>query len=109
MITETKTYSYEDFNTTIEKMNPDAALPALAGSEKQINWARTIRLSAGKEFFCWFDDVLVSLKGQMTEDEISAAAAPVVAGWNKVMTQTSAAWWIDNRHTNGPNLPALLA
>lgn len=100
MTTETKTYCYEDYETTL---NPK--LPALVGSEKQINWAGVIRLSAGKQFFAWFDDAMAHLPAGISQEEVDLASTRALAGWNKVMEQTSAAWWIDNRHSTGPHLP----
>lgn len=67
-----------------------AGLPALAGSEKQVSWALTIRATALRAV----DALLAPAKATYPDGDWSAEDALVA----KLAAQTSAAWWIDHRH-----------
>lgn len=75
-----------------------AGLPTLTGSGKQVAWAETIRAKLLTEIArqrAEFE-ALGRRKGA-TEDNIAAALAQFDGVVAKVVAQTGARWWIDNR------------
>ena len=113
--------------TTITTVGPAPLnineLPALAGSEKQITWANTIRAKAIRATTEWMHDKL----GTPTMLYPSTGAAPIVVARqvaapvlpaekhievrvmienavNVIAANTSAKWWIDNRDTTAQAL-----
>jgi hypothetical protein len=84
-------------NEAAAKVNQEAGLPTLIGSEKMIAWAETIRESK-------FDTIRKVLSGDMDYLSISAFWGdlkidhPLVPGAIEALkSKTSASWWIDNR------------
>ncbi|MDO5621892.1 MAG: hypothetical protein Q4G24_10525 [Paracoccus sp. (in: a-proteobacteria)] len=85
--------------------------PALTGSEKQIAWAEKIRAKRTEELNTLVSDTIhgmVKTKMIFSDDaaRIAAAEAAIAkfldlagAAINRVMTETSAAAWIDQRDT----------
>lgn len=70
-----------------------AALPALQGSEKQIAWASSIRKD-------WLEQTSRNLSPKLdaTPNPTAHPMWAIISGvYDKVMGETSAAWWIDNR------------
>jgi len=109
-----------------------AGLPTLTGSEKQVAWAETIRLSWVKEVARVFvglarfpvvaalvEDAdpadltrvgVVADRCEESEETGSADLAAVLRAYaTAVRGRTAAAWWIDHRETPLKTLPALFA
>lgn len=107
-------------------------LPALAGTEKQIAWAETVRASLVKECGRWLvaaeqspelkpllDGIdpadtervgVVADKCEEAEGEAGAKVAAVLRAFCSVVRgRTSASWWIDHRDESLRSLPTLLA
>lgn len=70
------------------------ALATLSGSEKQVDWATTIRTKRLPEI----QKRLERLRQDFIDDGQGEAIEPVIAKANAwVLGQTDARWWIDNR------------
>ena len=107
------------FNDTLRN------LPALVGTEKQINWASSLRVGllnswrpVAAKVEKQISDLRTALKDEatvekgmahkgMTRDEFLAecersiaaliAKTPSYSNYNRGLTETSAAWWIEHR------------
>jgi hypothetical protein len=94
-----------------------AGLPDLTGSEKQVEWAERLRAAfVGVEAATQSTIVYQAIQGGHPDDEALSEAllqrfggdqqaacnacdeAVLPLFWEAVASQTSAAWWIDNRH-----------
>lgn len=86
--------------------NAAAGLVALTGSEKQVAWAESIR----KPILAALDALPADLKHPSlspdAQAELSDAVALVIC---EVRDQSSARWWIDNRHELAGGDPRRLA
>jgi hypothetical protein len=98
-------------NAEAAKSNTEMSLPKLTGSEKQIAWANTIRIDRIKRI----DELInkgesIQNKTRIGEQEINLSPAEydqylkpihetVKDLRNKLLTHTSASWWIDQRST----------
>lgn len=69
-----------------------APMVALVGSDKQVTWADSIRRHVA-------GDLAVMAEG--VKPEMAERFAAIVAG---ILGETSAAWWIDNRHFGARDL-----
>lgn len=73
-------------------------LPALTGTNKQIEWAEDLRAQLDHDI----DDYLAGKTRTQTNRNkaatFAAALAPILR--RIALTQTDAAWWIDNRLTD---------
>lgn len=76
------------------------SLPELTGSEKQINWAKRIRVEKIADLEKLFDS-WASQRTAANSAQIDAVVSSVI---EFVRKQTSAAWWIDNRELNNKKL-----
>ncbi len=73
-------------NAAAEAAKEERGLPDLAGSEKQVAWANSIREGAFKALDC--------LKPFIVNEQVRE----MVESWRTRMTsENSAKWWIDNR------------
>jgi hypothetical protein len=75
-------------------------LPPLVGSDKQIEWARTIRAEKVTAVTDYCQKMVAKVpadKMAMYEDHCAAVA-------QHMMGQSSASWWIDNRHEAAASL-----
>lgn len=81
-------------NAAAAKAASEAGLPELAGSERQIAWAESIRAKAIAE-------AEGAIAATATTAERKAQVAPLLA---RLKAQDKAAWWIDNRSATGVQL-----
>lgn len=72
-------------------------LPELEGSEKQINWAETIRADAIEQIDKCLDEFENKCEKKFG-DEITAESMSIYRGiCDRIATNADAGWWIDNR------------
>ena len=86
--------------------NAQSGLPALTGSEKQIQWAEQIRAEKIKKKYS-ISGVVYALKGlELTASEIKNAGINnpedfselCESIWSSIKNETSASWWIEHRY-----------
>lgn len=76
-------------------------LPALAGSEKQVAWAETIRRDLfDTQIGRRFDVARRAAVAAGKMDQAEAAIAKMCDLLAPVLAEPSAKWWIDNRNIN---------
>ncbi|WP_157528670.1 hypothetical protein [Nocardia sp. NRRL S-836] len=75
---------------------PDAALPELTGSPKQVAWATTLRADA----LAHLDEFRAGMAAHVaTHPEAAVEQAANNAALDQVIAgHTAASWWIDMRH-----------
>jgi Ni,Fe-hydrogenase I small subunit len=71
----------------------DADLPELNGSEKQVNWARTIRAQKAPKI----REILAHTVAAYQKDDMAAAVAMVERVAYQVLDNAEARYWIDSR------------
>jgi hypothetical protein len=81
-------------------------LPALTGSEKQVNWATTIRSGKLEEARQRLANGRESAKravasGTRTRTEVNQVLKRGRAAYNNLAKHKSASYWIDSRSSNG--------
>lgn len=83
-------------------------LPELEGSEKQIDWALSIRAKFAKEIKNFIANAEASLEALKASGEATPAHSAQLAKCRKVaakmLSETSCRWWIDNRNTSALRL-----
>lgn len=77
----------------LEGIEIENGLPALAGSEKQIAWARTIRAEKVNEISKWFDEVRATVPAEKRDLFEEQCAVTL----QSLLSKASASWWIDRR------------
>ncbi|WP_210211003.1 hypothetical protein [Rhodomicrobium lacus] len=83
-----------------EAVESEYALPALAGSDKQVAWARKIRAEKVGEAVKWMDAVAA----KVPEAKLEAYAEQRARALQAFFAKTSASYWIDNKDANGRTL-----
>ncbi|MFC3163277.1 hypothetical protein [Ciceribacter thiooxidans] len=81
----------------VEAAEVENDLPALSGSEKQIAWARQIRVDKIGEVIGYFED----LRPKVLAGNLEAFDAMVSRGLAALVAQGRAGWWIDNKDRSG--------
>lgn len=69
-------------------------LPQLSGSEKQVSWARSIRINTIKRIKDAINQVQIM---NLSDKDRETADSRITAMCKIYREKTSAAWWIDNR------------
>lgn len=85
-----------------------AGLPTLIGSEKQVQWALSIRetmLKGLDEYLAYFDGKYEEARAKGTDlSRADAMRAKLVAAIETVRGETKARWWIDNRDRHAESI-----
>jgi hypothetical protein len=92
-------------STAAAEQAKNNGLPPLVGSEKQIAWAETIRknalisesntvISRGK-----YEEEYAKLSSEEQKNKAVRIFESMVRARNRLETETSSKWWIDNRDT----------
>lgn len=85
-----------------EAIEIEHGLPALAGSEKQIAWARGIRAEKIEEVQAFF----AAARAQAPADKLELYAQQVAVTMQALAEKASASWWIDRRDQAGKIIAA---
>lgn len=76
------------------------ALPALVGSQKQIDWASALRFAKINEIIALVD----AKRAQVAAEKLAEFDARFGEVWEFVKGQTAASYWIDARETSAQNI-----
>ncbi|MDD4422527.1 MAG: hypothetical protein PHD46_05785, partial [Eubacteriales bacterium] len=95
-------------NEASAKVNQEAGLPSLSGSEKQIAWAETIRANLLREI-----EKVTQSADRLSDPEeyfkrVGFSREVLAEATESIKQRTSASWWIDNRNATTRELYKLL-
>lgn len=77
----------------IASLETALGLPALTGSEKQVQWARSLRAEYLRDFFRWFKEGIESNKKRGLDVSRDLQMMEKFKGW--LRTKNTAKFWID--------------
>ncbi len=102
-----KKRQFEEQNRKAAEEAKEYGLPELTGTEKQVAWAITLRQQfiADTEKFIYAQEERLSSRLFATDPEKQAQLETIIHAMKaavdeKLLTETSARYWIDTRHTN---------
>lgn len=98
--------SHMTANQQAAAANSAEGLPSLAGTDKQISWAESIR----REKMAELTAVVTSIHTAASNPDVNTMdVARLLEAANAVRAQSSAAWWIDHRRDDAQHLMRLAA
>lgn len=83
------------------KLEQENELPALEGSEKQVAWAVSIRAKAFAASLCADysrEEISAAMEELKTDTDATAKERHEIETAWRILTETSAKWFIDNRY-----------
>lgn len=93
--------AHAEINAAAAQASAATGLPALTGSDKQVAWATTVRLTALQTIEAHLDAATKkAIAAGVADDKIAAGremAAKILA---RARTITEASWWIDQRQSD---------
>lgn len=94
-----------------EFLHASVELPVLSGSEKQVDWAASIRFdllqSVDNQFRLARDVIARDFEaGKLTEARASEMRAMLETAWAGLIGKASAKWWIEHRNDSNKMLIA---
>ena len=89
-----------DADKARDAFEAERELPPLAGTDKQIAWARQLRAKKLDEIETWLE----AMRQKVPADKIDVYEEQRAATMQVLFAEVRAAWWIDRQHSNAQDM-----